>query len=44
MIKRFILTMAILAAVLSTTCLIGCGDTWQGFGKDVEDVGENIQE
>lgn len=44
MIKRFIITLAVLAVLLSTMSLTGCGDTWDGFGKDVEDVGEDIQD
>ena len=44
MIKRFIIVAAILAALFSSLSLTGCGNTWDGFGKDVEDVGQDIQD
>ena len=33
--------LVLLAGMLS---LAGCGDTWHGFGRDVEDVGDDIQD
>jgi len=44
MIKRFVITLAMLAVLVSTMSLTGCGDTWHGFGKDVEDVGKDIHD
>ena len=44
MAKRFIIVAAILASLFASMSLTGCGDTWRGFGKDVEDVGEDIQD
>jgi predicted small secreted protein len=44
MIKRLIIVAAILTALFTSMSLTGCGDTWHGFGKDVEDVGEDIQD
>jgi predicted small secreted protein len=44
MLKRFLLLIALLAALCGGLSLTGCGDTWHGFGEDVEDVGEDIQE
>ena len=44
MIKRFIIiTVSLLVLLSGTLSLAGCG-TWHGFGKDVEDVGEDIQD
>ena len=44
MIKRFIILAAILTVLFSSMSLTGCGSTWDGFGKDVEDVGQDIQD
>jgi predicted small secreted protein len=44
MIIGFIIMAAILAVLFGSMSLTGCGDTWDGFGKDVEDVGEDIQD
>jgi len=44
MIKRFTIVAALLVALFGSLSLTGCGDTWRGFGKDVEDVGEDIQD
>ena len=44
MIKRFIIiTLSLLVLLSGTLSLAGCG-TWHGFGKDVEDLGEGIQD
>ena len=44
MIKRFTIVIAVLAILFGSMSLTGCGSTWDGFGKDVEDVGEGIQD
>ena len=43
MIKRFIITVLLLVLLSGMLSLTGCG-TWHGFGKDVEDVGQGMQD
>ena len=44
MIKRLIIAMVSLLVLLSVTLsLTGCG-TWHGFGRDVEHLGDSIQD
>jgi len=33
-----------MAVFLGTIALSGCNDTWQGAGRDVEDMGERMQD
>lgn len=44
MSKRLTIVIAVLAILFGSMSLTGCGSTWEGFGKDVEDVGEGIQD
>ncbi len=37
----FCYALVLLATLFAVT---GCGDTWEGFGRDVQDVGEAIED
>lgn len=41
--KRIIIVITLLALLTSAFCLSGC-NTWRGAGKDIENVGEKMQD
>ena len=44
MIKRFfVITISLLVLLSGMLSLTGCS-TWHGFGKDVKDLGESIED